>query len=62
MTDKVCLGVLNQIWSRWGFNEIKMGKREKKQINGDRVDVSKFYMKPSKLFNEHYFDKILNLF
>jgi hypothetical protein len=51
MTDKVALGVLNQIWSRWGFNEIKMMDRKQKQIKGVRVDVSNFSMKPLKKYD-----------
>jgi hypothetical protein len=59
-TEKTCLGILNQIWTRWGFNEIKRGKQEKKQINGVRVDVSCFNIKPVdiyKEFDEHCFDR-----
>jgi hypothetical protein len=55
----VGLGVLNQIWTRWGFSEIKRGKREQKRVKGVVVDVSDFYMKPLekyKGFNE-CFDK-----
>jgi hypothetical protein len=59
-TDKVALGVLNQIWSRWGFNKIKRDKEKKKQVKGVVTDVSDFNMNPSKLyegFNEHCFDR-----
>jgi hypothetical protein len=59
MTDKVALGVLNQIWSRWGFNEIKMMDQKKKQIKGVRVDVSNFNMTPLKKYDmfDYCFDK-----
>jgi hypothetical protein len=59
MTDKLALGVINQIWSRWGFNEIKQGEREKKQVKGVRVDVSKFEMKPLDKYGlfDYCFDK-----
>jgi len=59
MTDKVALGVLNQIWSRWGFNEIKRDDRKQKQIKGVRVDVSNFSMKPLKKYGmfDYCFDK-----
>ena len=59
MTDKVALGVLNQIWSHWGFNEIKMMDRKQKQIKGVRVNVSKFEMKPYKKYGlfDYRFDK-----
>jgi hypothetical protein len=51
MTNKVALGVLNQIWSRWGFNEIKRGERERKRVKGVVVDVSKFSMKTLKEYD-----------
>jgi hypothetical protein len=58
-TDKVALGVLNQIWSRWGFNEIKRGEQEQKRVKGVRVDVSNFSMKPLKTYDmfDYCFDK-----
>jgi hypothetical protein len=60
MTDKVALGVLNQIWSRWGFNEIKRGERERiKTVKGVVVDVSNFSMKPLKKYDmfDYCYDK-----
>jgi hypothetical protein len=59
MTDKLALGFLNQIWSRWGFNEIKMMERKKKQIKGVRVDVSNFSMEPLDKYSlfDYCFDK-----
>jgi hypothetical protein len=59
MTDKLALGFLNQIWSRWGFNEIKMMERKKKQIKGVRVDVSIFSMEPLDKYSlfDYCFDK-----
>jgi len=59
MTDKVALGVLNQIWSRWGFNEIKMMDQKRKMIKGVSVDVSGFSMKPLKKYGmfDYCFDK-----
>jgi hypothetical protein len=59
MTDKVALGVLNQIWSRWGFNEIKMMDQKRKMIKGVNVDVSNFSMKPLKIYGlfDYCFDK-----
>ena len=59
MTDKLALGFLNQIWSRWGFNEIKMMERKKKQIKGVRVDVSNFSMEPLDKYGlfDYCFDK-----
>jgi hypothetical protein len=58
--DEQTLGILNQIWTRWGVNEIRRGKQERKRINGVRVDVSKFSIQPLgnyKQFDEHCFDK-----
>jgi hypothetical protein len=59
MSDKATLGVLNQIWARWGFNEIKMMERKKKQIKGVRVDVSGFSMQPFEKYSlfDYCFDK-----
>jgi hypothetical protein len=59
-SEKKCLGILNQIWTRWSFNEIKRGKREQKQKNGVRVDVSKSNINPIEIyrgFDEHCFDR-----
>jgi hypothetical protein len=59
MSDKATLGVLNQIWARWGFNEIKMMDQKQKMVKGVRVDVSKFSMKPFEKYSwfDYCFDK-----
>jgi len=58
-TDKVALGIINQIWSRWGFNKIKRDKEKKKQVKGVVTDVSDFNMNPSDkyILFDYCFDK-----
>jgi hypothetical protein len=36
------MGLINAVLNKWGYSNIKSGKREMKRINGKRVDVSDF--------------------
>jgi len=42
LTLKSTMGLINAVLNKWGYSNIKSGKREMKRINGKRVDVSDF--------------------
>ena len=61
-SQKYTLGLLNQILGKWGFQEIKMGVRQRARCEkgGKRVDVSKFNLQTQEKYNafdEHCLDK-----
>ena len=39
-------GVINTVLGKWSGSELKMGERQRKQVNGKRVDVSKYTIIP----------------
>lgn len=49
-TEKLTLGFLNQIFSKWGFTNVARGKQSRKRVDGKRVDTSTFLIVPDKQF------------
>jgi len=47
ITERATIGCIHQIYGIWCGSEFKRGKRERKRVDGNMVDVSQFVLKPS---------------
>ena len=48
-SDKALIGSVKKIFTSWCGSDFKMGKQERKRVNGDRQDVSKYKLMPNEV-------------